>query len=172
MQGTVLLGLICPKREQLGVMAQTQPLLTDGKFVLIALVGGIAAFALALFFISGGAVRHVDIFLPEKTYVTVAFQNIDGELKVVGIGGIAGVNPTILMRTGDFAMELTVVNQDSVRHAFYIDGLNLMTRFLEPGQSEVLTFYSEGEATYNYYDYENREEPIGQIQAVKVTMYE
>ena len=74
-------------------MAQAKPLVSDGMFILIALVGGIAAFGLALFFVSGGAVRHVDIFLPEKTYVTVAFQNMDGEVKVVGIGGIAGVNP-------------------------------------------------------------------------------
>jgi len=139
---------------------------------LIALVSGIAAFAIALFFISGGLVRHVDIFLPEKTYVTVAFQNIDGETKIVGTSGIAGMNPTILMRTGDFAMELTVANEDSIPHALYIDGLNVLTRFLQPGQTEVVTFYSEGEATYNYYDYGKNEEPLGQITAVKVTMYE
>jgi hypothetical protein len=160
------------KRANKDEMSQTQPLLSDGKMVLLALVGGMAAFALALVFISGGAVRHAEIFLPEKTYVTVAFQNIDGEVKIVGIGGIAGVNPTILMRTGDFAMELTVVNQDSIPHALYIDGLDITTRFLEPGQSEVLTFYSEGEATYNYYDYGHSQEPLGQVQAVRVTMYE
>jgi hypothetical protein len=160
------------KRDHLFGMSQTRPIISDEKIVLLALLGGIAAFAIALVFISGGAVRHVDIFLPEKTYVTVAFQNTDGEVRVLGIGGIAGVNPTILMRTGDFAMELTVVNQDSIRHAFYIDGLNIMTRYLDPGQSETLTFYSEGEATYNYYDYDSRQAPLGQIQAVKVTMYE
>lgn len=141
--------------------------------VLIALVGGIAAFAIALVFISGGLVRHVDIFLPEKTYATVAFQNIDGEeTQIVGMSGIGGVNPTILMRTGDFAMELTVTNEDSVPHALYIDGLNVLTRFLQPAQTEVLTLYSEDEATYNYYDYGKNEEPLGQMRAVKVTMYE
>jgi hypothetical protein len=103
--------------------------------------------------------------------VTVAFQNIDGEVKVVGIAGIAQVDPTIIMRTGDFAMELTVVNQDSVPHALYIDGLNVSTRVLQPGQSEVLTLYSEGEATYNYY-IQGNDEPTGQIMAVKVTMYD
>jgi hypothetical protein len=155
-------------------MSQThpQPIISDSKMVLLALVGGIAAFAIALVFISGGLVRHVDIFLPEKTYATVAFQNIDGETQIVGTGGIGGVNPTILMRTGDFAMELTVANEDSTPHALYIDGLNVLTRFLQPGQTEVLTFYSEGEATYNYYDYGKSEEPLGQIRAVKVTMYE
>jgi hypothetical protein len=143
----------------------------DGRLVLLALVGGMAAFAIALVFISGGAVRQAEIFLPEKTYVTVAFQNIDGEVKIVGIGGIAQVNPTIIMRTGDFAMELTVVNQDSVPHALYIDGLDVSTRVLQPGQSEVLTLYSEGEATYNYY-IQGNDEPTGQIRAIKVTMYE
>jgi len=110
--------------------------------------------------------------LTEKTYATLEFQNIDGDVKVVGTGGVAGVNPTILMRTGDFAMELKVANEDSVPHALYIDGLNVLTRFLQPGKTEVLTFYSEGEATYNYYDYGKSEEPLGQIRAVKVTMYE
>ncbi len=146
--------------------------ISDGKLVLIALVGGMAAFAITLVLISGGGVRHVQIFLPEKSQFTVAFRNIDGEVKLVGIGGIAGVNPTILMRTGDFAMELTVVNQDSERHALYIDGLHVYSKILNPGDSEVLTFYSKGEATYNYYDYGKNDEPLGQIKAVKVTMYE
>jgi hypothetical protein len=145
--------------------------ISDGKLVLIALVGGMAAFAIALVFISGGSVRQAEIFLPEKTESTVAFRSLDGEVKVVGIKGTGEVNPTILMRTGDFAMVLTVVNEDSVPHALYIDGLNISTRVLQPGQSEVLTFYSEGEAIYNYY-IQGNSEPTGQIRAVKVTMYE
>jgi hypothetical protein len=101
----------------------------------------------------------------------VAFRNIDDEVKIVGLVGTAETNPTILMRTGDFAMVLTVINQDTVPHALYIDGLNISTRILQPGQSQVLTFYSEGEATYNYY-IQGNEEPTGQIMAVKVTTYE
>lgn len=146
--------------------------INEGKLVLFALVGGIAALILFFVFVSGGAVRHVDIFLPEKTSATVAFQRIDGEVKLVGISGILGVNPTLLMRTGDFAMELTVVNQDAQRHMLYIDGLQVHTQVLDPGQSEVLTFYSKGEATYNYYDYGRDQPPLGQIKAVKVTMNE
>jgi hypothetical protein len=153
-------------------MSRTQPLISEGRLILLALVGGMAAFAILLVFISGGLVRHVDIFLPEKAYATVAFQRIDGEVKLVGTGGIAGVNPTILMRTRDFAMELTVVNEDSERHALYIDGLSISTKFLNPGESDVLTIYSEGEATYDYYDYGAQDEPLGQLRAVKVTMYE
>lgn len=154
------------------MVSRSQPLLSDGRLVFLALVGGIAAFAIVLIFVSEGSVRHVQIFLPEKTYATVAFQNIDGDISLVGIGTISGVNPTILMRTGDFPMELTVVNQDSERHALYIDGLHLSTKFLDPSQSEVLTFYSKNEGTYNYYDYGKQDDPLGQIQAVKVTMYE
>jgi hypothetical protein len=153
-------------------MSQTQPLISDGKLVLLAVVGVFAAFAIVLLFVSGGLVRHVDIFLPEKTYATLAFQNMDGQVKLVGITGVGGTNPTILMRTGDFAMESTVVNQDTERHMLYIDGLQVYSRILDPGQSEILTFYSKGEATYNYYDYGKQDEPLGQIRAVKVTMYE
>ena len=89
-------------------------------------------------------------------------------LRLVSIGGMARVNPTILMRTGDFAMELTVVNQDTERHMLYVDGLQVHSRVLDPGQREILTFYSRGEATYDYYDYGKQDEPLGQIQAVKV----
>ena len=65
----------------------------------------------------------------------MAFRNIDGQVKVVGLEGNAEVNPTLVMRTGDFAMELTVINQDNVPHALYIDGLNISTMNLEEGQS-------------------------------------
>ena len=146
-------------------------MISDGKLVLLAGIGGLAAFAIAVVSISGGGVRQAEIFLPEKTEFTVAFKNLDGEVKVVGLVGTAEINPTILMRTGDFAMVLTVINQDNLPHALYIDGLNLSTRMLQPGQSEVLTFYSEGEATFNYY-IQGEDEPTGQIIAVKVTMYD
>ena len=46
------------------------------------------------------------------------------------------VNPTILMTTGDFAMEVFVVNQDTERHALYIDGLGVHTQYLDPGRAE------------------------------------
>lgn len=61
---------------------------------------------------------------------------------------------------------------DAERHALYIDGVQVYTRLLDQGQSEVVTFYSEGEAAYNYYDYGKQEDPLGQIHAVKVIMYE
>ena len=146
-------------------------MISDGKLVLLAIAGALAAFVIAFVFISNGGVRHVEIFLEEKTYVALAFRNIDGEVKLVGIDGLSQVNPTILMRTGDFAMELRVVNQDNVPHSLYIDGLEISTKVLQPGDTELLTFYSEGEATYDYY-IQGNDLPTGQIRAVKVTMYE
>jgi hypothetical protein len=145
--------------------------ISDSKIVSLALIGGLAAFAIALIFISGGLIRQSEIFLPEKTYVTLAFQNVDGELSLVGIEGIAQTNPTILMRIGDFAMELTVINQDALPHSLYIEGLDVSTGILEPGQSRILTFHSEGEATYNYY-VDGNDSPLGQVRAVKVGIYE
>ena len=146
---------------------------SEGKLVLIAIIGAMVAFGIAFAIISGGAVRQSKIFLPEKTQDTISFQNIDGQVKVVGTNGVAGINPTLTMRTGDFAMELTVVNQDSSSHVLYIDGINISTKVLRPGDIQVLTFHSKGEATYNYYDWgHNNNSPLWQIRAIKVTMYE
>lgn len=153
-------------------MIATKPRFDDKTFVIIAVVGCMAAIALLFAFVSGGAVRHVSIFLPEKTENTLAFRHIDGKVALVGIKGIAQVNPTLIMRTGDFAMELTIINQDDRIHILYIDGVNISTKVLRPGDSDVITFYSKGEATYNYYDWGASGGPLGQIKAMKVTLYE
>jgi hypothetical protein len=145
--------------------------ISDGKLVLIALVGMMAAFGILLVFVSSGAVRHVTIFLQEKTEDTIAFRNIDGEVAIVGIKGIAGVNPTLITRTGDYVLELTVINEDDRVHVLYIDG-GAHTKVLQPGESDMITFNSRGEGTYNYYDWGSGAGPLGQIKAVKVTMYE
>lgn len=153
-------------------MITTRPRLDDKTFVIIAVVGCLAAFVLLFTFISGGAVRHVRIFLPEKTEDTLAFRHIDGKVALVGIKGIAQVNPILIMRTGDYAMELTVINQDDRMHILYIDGVNVSTKVLRPGDSDVITFYSKEEATYNYYDWGASGGPLGQIKAMRVTLYE
>lgn len=144
----------------------------SGKAVLIALVVGMVVFGITLFLISGGAVRHVPITLPEKTENTLVFRNIDGEVKLVGTRGVAQVNPTMIMRTGDYAMELTVINEDTVPHTLYIDGLEVSTGPIKPGESRIIAFYSEEEGAYNYYDWGANDQPLGQIRAMKVTMYE
>ena len=144
----------------------------DGIFVAIAISGTVAAFALLLIVVSGGGVRHVDIFLPEKTENTLAFREVDGRVALVGLKGIAQVNPTLIMRTGDYSLELTIINEDSQTHMLYIDGVHVHTKVLRPGDSDIISFQSEREATYNYYDWGISNEPLGQIIAMKVTAFD
>ena len=147
--------------------------LSEGRLVAIGVIGALTAIMLFFALISGGIVRHVPITMKEKIETTIAFKTIDGELKVVGIIGNSGINPTLLMRIQDFAMVLTVINQDKVPHMFYIDGLGVNTKILKPGENQTITFYSPTEGTYNYYDrLSSSTKPIGQIKAVKVTAFE
>jgi len=153
--------------------------ITDSKFTAIVIVGMITVFALSVLFIGGGGVRHVPITFDEIIQTTVAFRDIDGEVKVVGITGNTQVNPTLVSRTGaDTAYVLTVVNQGDTLHMFYIDGLNLHTKILKPGESDIITIYPKGEGVYNYYDRlaidpekgttSTAIHPLGQFRIVKV----
>lgn len=147
--------------------------LSEGKLVAIGVIGGLTALILLFVFISGGIVRHVPITWKEKIETTIAFRTINGELKVIGIVGNSGTNPTLLMRTQDFAMVLTIINQDKIPHMLYIDGLGVNTRILKAGENQTITFYSPTEGTYHYYDrLSSSTNPIGQINAVKVTPFE
>jgi hypothetical protein len=91
----------------------------EGKLVAIGVIGGLAILVLFFVFISGGVVRHVPITWKEKIETTIAFRMINGKLNVVGLVGNSGINPTLLMRTKDFAMVLTIINQDKTPHALY-----------------------------------------------------
>lgn len=139
----------------------------------------LAAFAMLLVFVSVGGVRHVPITWKEQIWATVAFRNINGEVKVVGLKGNTQVNPILVSRTGDTAYILTVINQDpNSLHIFYIDGINAHTKILRPGNNDTITIYSKKEGTYNYYDRLNtgstssingvKIKPFGQFKAVKV----
>jgi hypothetical protein len=137
------------------------------KFLIISIIVGMVFFSLLITFIGQGNVRQVPIFFKEYMKATIAFTNIDGETKIIGLKGNAEINPTLVMRTGDFAYILTVINQDTVPHMFYIKGLEVHTKLLRPGENETVTIYSKQPGTYNYYDrYE--EKLLGKIKAVKV----
>ncbi|MGA9841064.1 MAG: hypothetical protein WBQ25_01980, partial [Nitrososphaeraceae archaeon] len=69
--------------------------LTDGKLVLFVIIAMLASFAILLIFVSEGGVRHVPITWKEKVEATIAFRNINGNVKVVGLKGITQVNPTL-----------------------------------------------------------------------------
>lgn len=142
--------------------------LKDKTIIIIALISGIIALVVIVGFIGQGNVRHVAIFYPEKVEQTIAFREIDGEVQIVGIKGIGeDNNPTLIMRTS-FAYILTVINQGDKHHRLYIEGLNIQTDLLEPGQNETLTILPIEEGTYNYYDKRERLKLLGQIKAVQV----
>ncbi len=140
----------------------------DKTIIIVALISGIIALIVIVGFIGQGNIRHVAIFYPEKVEQTIAFQDVNGEVKVVGIKGIGeDNNPTLIMRTS-FAYILTVVNQGDKHHRLYIEGLNVQTDLLEPGQNDTITVLPTEEGTYNYYDKRERLKLLGQIKAVQV----
>ena len=92
---------------------------------MIVLVVGVAALGIMIGAIGQGNVREVPLFWPEKVEQTVAFQEVDGKVKLVGKSGILeDDNPTLIMRTS-FAYILTVVNEGTTQHRLYIDGLEV-----------------------------------------------
>ena len=59
--------------------------LNEKQFVIVGLVVGLVALASFVAVIGQGNVRHVEIFWPEKVEQTVAFKDIDNDVKIVGI---------------------------------------------------------------------------------------
>ena len=140
----------------------------DKIIILIVIIAGILSLAVIIGFIGQGNIRHVEIFYPEKVEQTIAFRDVNGETKIVGLKGIGeDDNPTLIMRTS-FAYVLTVVNQGDKHHRLYIDGLNIQTDLLEPGQNETITIFPSEEGIYNYYDKRERLKLLGEIKAVQV----
>lgn len=143
-------------------------MLTDKRFIIILIVAGIVALGMIIGVVGQGNVRHVQIFFPEKIEQTVAFHDVDGEVRLVGVLGIDGVeNPTLVMRTS-FAYILTVINDGDTEHRLYIDGLEVQTDLLNPGEKETITIFPKEEGTYNYYDKRQTIKLLGQIKAVSV----
>jgi hypothetical protein len=141
---------------------------SDKKFIIIALVVGVTSLAVMLGAIGQGNVREVPLFYPEKVEQTVAFQEEDGKVMLVGKLGIKeDNNPTLIMRTS-FAYILTVVNEGTTNHRLYIDGLEVQTELLNPGENDTITIIPTEEGVYNYYDKRERIMLLGQLKAVTV----
>lgn len=138
---------------------------SEKKFVMIAIVGGIVAMLAIMGYAGMGNVRHVNIFWPEEIRQTLEFRQVDGKTAVVGTVGNAETNPDLLMRTGDFTYILTVKNEDTIPHRLYVEGLDVGTGILEPGESETIRFNSRYEAAYNYYDTVGEKQHLGTITA-------
>jgi len=138
---------------------------SEKKFVVVALVCGFVAMAAIMGYASMGYVRHMNIFWPEEIRQTLEFRSADGKAVVVGTIGNAGTNPDLIMRTGDFSYILTVRNGDDVPHQLYVEGVDVGTKMLAPGESETIVLKSRYEATYNYYDISNEKRLLGTITA-------
>ena len=136
----------------------------DRKLIVVAIIAGVVGLAAMIGFIGQGNVRHVEIFWQEKVEQTVAFEDIDGKVQLVGITGVTGEpNPHLISRTS-FAYILTVVNNGDQHHRLYIEGLELQTDLLEPGQQDVITIHPTEEGVYKYYDKRERLEQLGIIE--------
>ncbi len=124
--------------------------------------------AVTIGFIGQGNVRHVTIFWQEKVEQTVAFEDIEGQVQLRGIIGIDGEpNPHLLTRTS-FAYILTVINNGDKHHRLYIEGLEVQTDLLEPGQQEIITIHLTEEGIYKYYDKRENLEHLGFLEVVTV----
>jgi hypothetical protein len=141
---------------------------SDKQFIGILIIIGVVSLGLIIGVVGQGNVRHVQIFYPEKVEQTVAFQDVEEEVRLVGILGVKGEkNPTLIMRTS-FAYILTVINDGNTEHRLYIDGLEIQTDLLSPGEKETITIFPKEEGIYNYYDKRQTTKLLGQLWAVSV----
>lgn len=140
----------------------------DKTLIIIAILVGLVSLAAMIGFIGQGNVRHVSIFWQERVEQTVAFEDVNGKVQLQGISGIAGEpNPYLITRTS-FAYLLTVVNNGDTNHRLYIEGLNVQTDLLEPGQQETLTIYPDKEGVYKYFDKRENFEHLGFLEVKTV----
>lgn len=132
--------------------------------ILVAIVVGVVALVGMIVFIGQGNVRHVPIAWQERIEQTIAFEDIGGQVQLKGISGVDGEpNPHLVTRI-NFVYILTVINNGDKQHRLYIEGLNVETNLLEPGQVDVLKIYPTKEGIYKYYDKLQGLESLGLIE--------
>ena len=135
----------------------------DKSIILVAVVICVVALVGMIVFIGQGNIRHVPISWQEKIKQTVAFEDVDGHVQLKGISGIDGEpNPYLITRI-NFVYILTVINNGDKPHMLYIEGLNVQTDLLEPGQQGTLTIYPTKEGIYKYYD-KQQVESLGYLE--------
>jgi hypothetical protein len=135
--------------------------LQDKKLIIVAIIAGVIGLGAIIGFIGQGNVRHVEIFWKEKVEQTVAFEDVNGEVQLKGISG--ELNPHLISRTS-FAYILTVINNGDKHHRLYIEGLEIQSNLLEPGQQDVITIYPTEEGLYKYYDKRETLEHLGFLE--------
>lgn len=136
----------------------------DRKIIIIVIIVGMIGLGAMIGFIGQGNVRHVKIFWQEKVEQTVAFEDVNGKVQLKGISGIDGdSNPYLIGRTS-FAYILTVINNGDKHHRLYIEGVEIQTDLLEPGQQDVITIYPTEEGVYKYFDKREGLEHLGFLE--------
>ena len=139
-------------------------IVNNKKLIVIVIIAGVIGLGAMIGFIGQGNVRHVEIFWKEKVEQTVAFEDINGEVQLKGISGISGeLNPHLISRTS-FAYILTIVNNGDKHHRLYIEGLEIQSNLLEPGQQDVITIHPTEEGLYKYYDKREKLEHLGFLE--------
>lgn len=143
-------------------------MVNEKTIIVVGLVTGVLALAVLIGFIGQGNVREVPLYYPEKVEQTIAFEEINGKVQIVGIKGVKGeINPTLLSRTS-FAYILTVINNGTTEHRLYIEGLDKQTDLLNPGEIDTITIIPTEEGIYNYYDKRENLHLLGKLQIVTV----
>jgi len=141
---------------------------SDLTFVISVIAIGIASFAILMVFVEEGNIRHVQIYLPEQIKQTIAFKE-NGHVRVDGVFGIGEAdNPTLVTRSGNYAYVLTVVNRGKLPHMLYIDGLDIQTKFLQPGENDTITVIPKEPGIYHYYDRASQMQLLGELRVVQV----
>ncbi len=140
----------------------------DKIIVILVLVTGVITLFSMISFVGLGNVREVPLYYQEKVEQTVAFEEVNGEVQIVGVKGVKGeVNPTLLTRTS-FAYILTIINNGTTQHRLYIEGFNVQTDLLEPGAKETLTIFPDKEGVYKYFDKRENLEHLGFLEVKTV----
>lgn len=140
----------------------------DKLLIVFALVAGVIALIMIVGFVGQGNVRQMQIFWPETVRQTVSFEEINGTVQLRGISGIDGEpNPILVSRT-QFIYILTIINNGEENHRLYIDGLDVQTDLLKPGQKGTITIRPQKEGIYNYYDNVDDLKMLGQLKIVTV----
>lgn len=138
------------------------------KVVVIGVIASLVSFAALIGFAGQGNFRQVAIFWPETVRQTVAFEDVDGQVQLKGISGVDGEpNPYLVTRTS-FAYLLTVINNGDKSHRLYIEGLDVQTDLLEPGQQQTLTIHPTKEGIYKYYDKQEHLQQLGLLEVKTV----
>jgi hypothetical protein len=133
-------------------------------YTILGVTGGIIALVVMIAFVGQGNIREVPLYYPEKVEQTVIFEDVGDKVILRAISGVKSEpNPTLISRTS-FAYILTVINNGDKHHRLFIEGMNVQTDLLEPGQNDTITMIPTEEGIYNYYDKREGLNLLGQIQ--------